>query len=130
MAQRGGKRPGAGRKPQGLKRVIHQTPVQIAEAKIAERLPWLVDKLLELAEGVRIEKTLRDGTTAIVYQERPDRQAAEYLIDRIMGKPTQPVSLVDVVRARAAQEGLTDEETVEAVAEAERIMKASNGTRS
>lgn len=129
MAQRGGKRPGAGRKPQGVKRALHQTPVQLAEAKIAAKLPWLVDKLLELADGVYREKTLPDGVTGIVYQERPDRQAAEYLIDRIMGKPTQPISLVDKVRELAAQAGLTDDEAAEAVAEAEKIMKAPGSAR-
>lgn len=91
MAQRGGRRPGAGRKPRGLLKVLHQTPVQLAEAKIAEKLPWLVDKLLELAEGVHQEKTLRDGVTTVVYQQPPDRQACEYLVDRILGKPMLPV---------------------------------------
>lgn len=112
MAQRGGKRPGSGRKPQGLKRVIHQTPVQIAEAKIAAKLPWLVDKLLELADGVYREKVLPDGVTGIVYQERPDRQAAEYLIDRVMGKPTQPVDVYDTARRLAEERGLDPDKVV------------------
>lgn len=86
MGQRGGRRPGAGRKPQGLKRVLHQTPVQLAEAKIAEKLPWLVDKLMELAKGVYEERTIGEDTV-YVYKNRPDRQAAEYLLDRILGKP-------------------------------------------
>lgn len=125
MAGRGGKRPGSGRPP---KRVINESPIRAAERKIADRLPWLVDKLMELAEGIHEEKAIGDGAV-MVYKRPPDRQAAEYLIDRIMGKPTQPISLVDAVRAMAAQEGLTDEETAEAVAEAERIMGASSGAR-
>lgn len=85
--------------------------------------------MLELAEGVYEEKTIGDAVT-IVYKERPDRQAIAYLMDRVMGKPVQPVSLVDEVRRLAVQEGLTDEEAAEAVAEAERIMKAQAGARS
>lgn len=122
MAQRGGSRPGAGRKPKGLKKALHQTPVQLAEAKIAAKLPWLVDKLLELAGGVQCERLLRDGT-AVVYTEPPDRQAAEYLIDRIMGKPTQPVD-VDLQVQRAV-ERIADElgvDATEVLAEAERIV--------
>ena len=87
MAGKGGRRPGAGRKPNAVRRLIHATPIQLAEAKIAEKLPWLVDKLMELAEGVSLEKLTRDGTTALVYQQSPDRQAIEYLIDRVLGKP-------------------------------------------
>lgn len=85
MAQRGGKRPGAGRKPMGVKRALYQSPVQLAEAKIAEKLPWLVDKLLELAEGVEVQRIDRQGQ-ARIYSQPPDRQAAEYLMDRVMGK--------------------------------------------
>lgn len=125
MAGRGGKRAGSGRPP---KRVINETPIRVAERKIRDRLPWLVDKLFELAEGVHVEKRLGDGT-AIVYQERPDRQSIEYLIDRMLGKPTQPISLVDKVREMAAAEGFTDEETEAAVAEATRLTKAPSRAR-
>jgi hypothetical protein len=129
MAGKGGARPGAGRKPKGIKRVIHASPIQVVEAKISEKLPWLADKLFELAEGVQVQKTDRRGRTRI-YSEPPDRQAIEYLMDRVMGKPTQPISLVDKVREMAAAEGLTDEETAAAVTEAERIMKAPTRARS
>lgn len=125
MVGRGGKRPGSGRPP---KRVVNESPIRAAEKKIADRLPWLVDKLLELAEGIHEEKTIGDGAV-LVYKRPPDRQAAEYLMDRIMGKPTQPISLVDKVREMAAAEGFTDEETALAVAEAERLMKATGSAR-
>jgi hypothetical protein len=126
MAGKGGARPGAGRKPAGIKRVIHASPIQIVEAKISAKLPWLADKLFELAEGVQVQKIDRKGHRRI-YSEPPDRQAIESLIDRVMGKPTQPVSLVDKVREMAAAEGFTDEETAAAVAEAERVTKARRG---
>jgi hypothetical protein len=126
MSARGGKRPGAGRKPSGVKRAMYRSPIQLAEAKISERLPWLVDQLLVLAEGVCIERITKDGVQH-VYQDRPDRQACEYLIDRILGKPSQPVSLSTTVREMAAAAGLTDEETAEAVAEAERLVARHSG---
>lgn len=129
MTGKGGARPGAGRKPKAINRIIHANPIQVAEATISERLPWLVGKMLELADGVYRERTMPDGVTKVVYQERPDRQAITDLLDRIMGKAVQPISLVDKVREIAAAQGLSDEETAEAVAEAERITKASGRAR-
>lgn len=126
--QRGGARPGAGRKPKGVKRATYASPIQQAEAKISERLPWLVDKLLELAEGVEVERTDSHGRKR-VYSEKPDRQAIDSLMDRIMGKPVQPISLVDKVREMAAAEGFTDEETEAAVAEAMRVVKVPSRAR-
>lgn len=128
MTGHGGKRPGAGRKSKTVKRLINETPIQAAESKIRDRLPWLVDKLFELAEGVYEERRVGEETV-IVYKNRPDRQSAEYLINRVLGMPTQPVSLVDKVRALAAQEGFTEEETAAAVAEAELIAKAPGRAR-
>ena len=82
MSGRGGRRPGSGRPP---KRVVNESPIRAAEKKIADRLPWLVDKLMELAEGIHEEKTIGDNAV-IVYKRPPDRQAAEYLMDRVLGK--------------------------------------------
>lgn len=90
MAGKGGRRPGAGRKPKLLHRVIRLTPIQQAEGKIVDKLPWLVDKLMELAEGIHEEKTIGDGVV-LVYKQPPDRQACAYLIDRILGKPALPI---------------------------------------
>lgn len=108
MTQRGGRRPGSGRKPMGLKRVLHQTPVQLAEAKIAQKLPWLVDKLIELVEGVEVERVDRQGERRI-YSQPPDRQAAEYLIDRVMGKSTQTIDVTHQVEEIAADFGVEPE---------------------
>ena len=90
---RGGARPGAGRKP---KAETYARPIRAAEDRIADRLPVLVDRLLDLASGVTVQEVGSDGE-ARVYTRPPDRQAAEYLLNRIMGKPTdrseQDVSL-------------------------------------
>lgn len=92
MAGRGGARPGAGRKPSAVRRVVHATAIQLAETKIRDRLPWLVDQMIILAEGVEIQKTDARGRTRI-WSVPPDRAAIEYLMDRVMGKPKQPVEV-------------------------------------
>lgn len=125
MAGKGGARPGAGRKPKAFRRLINETPIQAAETMIRDRLPWLAERMFELAEGVHRDKAV-NGTTVIVYQEIPDRQAIAYLMDRIMGKPVQPIDLVDRIRKLAAAAGLTDDEATEAVAEAERMLRAGS----
>lgn len=81
--QHGGARPGAGRKPKDEK---FKVPIAKAEKKIADKLPWLVDQALELAAGVWVEEPSITGR--VVYQKPPDREAIKYLMDRIMGKPT------------------------------------------
>lgn len=81
----GGARPGAGRKP---KREKYESAVAQAERRIADRLPWLIDKMLELAGGVAVQEADKDGVLT-VYTRPPDRQATEYLINRVMGKPTE-----------------------------------------
>jgi hypothetical protein len=124
MAARGGARPGSGRKPSVIKRAAHASPIQQTEAKISGKLPWLVDQMLILAEGVQIQKTDARGRTR-VWSEPPDRAAIEYLMDRVMGKPTQPVDmklLVQEAAARIAAELGVD--AAEVLAEAERIVAA------
>lgn len=83
-SQHGGARPNAGRKRKANK---FETQIARAEKKIADRLPWVVDKLFELADGVYVEKPGLTGP--IVYQQAPDYKALAYLADRIMGKPTE-----------------------------------------
>jgi hypothetical protein len=85
MAQNGGARPGAGRKPKEEK---FKQPIAKAEKRIADRLPWLVDQMMELAEGVVVQEFDKDGEPRI-YQRPPDYKAIAYLLDRIMGKPTE-----------------------------------------
>lgn len=58
-----------------------------AEKRIADRLPELLENMFELAAGVTVQE-VQDGQLR-VYTRAPDRQANEYLINRIMGKPTE-----------------------------------------
>lgn len=105
MSGRGGKRIGAGRPP---KRVVYESPIRVAERQIADRLPWIVGKLMELVEGIHEEKTIGDGAV-MVYKRPPDRQAAEYLVDRIMGKAAQPIDVTYQVDEIAADFGVEPE---------------------
>jgi hypothetical protein len=77
--------PGRSGNPAGRprKRDKFERPIATAEKTIAGWLPELIDLKMQLARGVLIE-----GQTG-VYQTPPDGKAIEYLIDRIMGKPTQ-----------------------------------------
>lgn len=80
----GGARPGAGRKPKDEK---FKQPIAKAEKKIADKLPWLIDQAMELATGVMVQEWGKDGPR--IYQRPPDINAIKYLVDRIMGKPTE-----------------------------------------
>jgi hypothetical protein len=91
--------------------VVIETPIRAAERKIADRLPWLLDKLFELAEGIYEQKEIADDVV-IVYKRPPDRQAAEYLVDRVMGKPTQPIDVYDAARQLAEARGLDPNKVV------------------
>ena len=82
----GGARPGAGRKSTREK---YAPKINATEKKIADSLLNLVDRMAELANGVSVQEISKDGE-AFVYVRPPDRQAIEYLMNRIMGKPIQP----------------------------------------
>lgn len=115
MAGNGGARPGAGRKAKAEK---FKQPIAKAEKRIADRLPSLIDNMLILANGgyERVEEqwaradSLYIGSGADAKRMYPeaeddelvlvkrtvsiadrDRQANQYLIDRIMGKATQRI---------------------------------------
>lgn len=83
---RGGARPGSGRP---RKDVTHARPIAKAEKRIADRLPGLIDVLFDLAMGVKVEETNAVTGELQTYQRPPDRASAQYLIDRVMGKPTE-----------------------------------------
>jgi hypothetical protein len=81
----GGARPGSGRKRKHDK---FGTAIQQGEQKIADRLPLLIDRMFELADGVLVEEIDFTGKP-FIYQKPPDYKALSYLIDRIMGKATE-----------------------------------------
>ena len=83
----GGKRDGAGRKRGDLK---YKDVVALLDRQITDELPGLVEVLVKLAKGVLVKKTGENGE-AEVYLEKPDRDSAKYLIDRVAGKPEQRI---------------------------------------
>ncbi len=54
---------------------------------ITSNLPALINSLLKLAAGVQLEKETADGEQ--VYRLPPNRLAAEYLINRVLGRPIE-----------------------------------------
>ncbi len=59
-----------------------------AEGRIAKKLVTYIENMEALADGIFVEEMTIEGKR-IVYKRPPDRQANEYLINRIMGKPTE-----------------------------------------
>lgn len=92
VKKNGGARPGAGRKPLAEK---YAPAISKAEAQIAasltrkkDGLPGIIDRMMELAHGVTVQEPDGEGGVR-VYTKPPDFKACQYLIDRILGKPTQ-----------------------------------------
>lgn len=108
----GGFRPGSGRKPNAQK---FAGIIEKAKKRIGDRLPEVIDKMFELAEGVTVQEIDPKTGDARIYTTPPDYRAVSYLIDRIMGKPTQPVAgdndapavRIEVVYADAISESNT-----------------------
>lgn len=63
-----------------------------AEGRIAKSLSRYIENMAALADGIYVEESDKDGVKRI-YLRAPDRQANEYLINRIMGKPTETQEL-------------------------------------
>jgi hypothetical protein len=102
MPGHGGSRHGSGRKSKSERFL---GPIAEAEARIADRLPSLIDNLFVLADGVTVEEPMPNGGVQ-VYTRAPDRQSNEYLINRIMGKP------VERLEHEHDFSGLSDEELI------------------
>jgi hypothetical protein len=90
---------GPGRKPKADK---NAGAVERAEKQIRDRLPSLIDNMLALSDGIFVEEFTLEGNR-IVYQRPPDRAANQYLIDRIMGKPTERREMVGVTPEQAKE---------------------------
>ncbi len=84
------------------KRQKYSAPIAEAEDLIADKLPHLIKKTMELAEGVFAEKRQRGSGETVVYRTIPDIKALQFLIDRIMGKAAFEPAEVD---AETAEDG-------------------------
>lgn len=67
------------------------------EEAIRLRLPILIARMFDLAEGVIMVSTSEDKETGEyvqrIYQTSPDRQALQFLIENVIGKTPQRVEL-------------------------------------
>jgi hypothetical protein len=108
----GGRRPGAGRK---RTRVELVPVIEEADLQIAGRLPHLIEKLFELAEGVNVQGCSLDGEEK-VYTRPPCYKSLSYLVDRVMGRPTQATE-VSGPDGGPMEVGLTFEQAVKIIRE-------------
>lgn len=90
MSNRGGRRPGAGRKP-GLRiQPLARSPIKAAELRLLESLPDLIDVAISLAKA-------------------GDRGLIVYCIDRVLGRTVQPITIESQVAEIAADFGVEPE---------------------
>lgn len=82
----GGARPGAGRKP---KREVFEGEITKADRRLAKNLIRHIENMERLANGILVQETNTKTGATFVYVASPDRQANEYLINRVMGKPIE-----------------------------------------
>jgi hypothetical protein len=85
VAGHGGKRNGSGRKPNADKYI---GPISRAEQRICENLDDLIDLAFVRARGYMAKDVGPDGEVEY-YETPPDLKAIIYLVDRVMGKPTE-----------------------------------------
>jgi len=81
--------PGGPGRPRKAEKYAGQ--IAATEDRIADLLPTLIANLLTLANGVMVQDVSPFDGSTLVYKEPPDRKANEYLIDRILGRPTQAI---------------------------------------
>lgn len=79
----------------GRPKRIHRMSIDDADAFIASRLPLLLERLMDLANGVQLVeyKLTDDGPSERIYRSAPDKDALKYLTERVMGKIPQRVEL-------------------------------------
>lgn len=61
--------------------------------KIVENWDDLMTALMDLARGIYREDSKVDNRTGVetirIYKDKPDKEVAQYLVDRVLGKPKQ-----------------------------------------
>lgn len=96
------------------------------QLKVGDKIDYLCEKLFELADGVWIFSKSPDGTIIKTYKREPDSKAIQYLIDRVVGKPTQQVETntqnTGVIQIQHIIKNLIDEKSSQS--------QLSEGTRS
>ena len=75
------------------KQYEHVYTVAEIEIKVSRRLSRLLNLMMGLAEGVKVQETGKDGKP-IVYTRLPDKDAIKYLMDRGMGRIAERLEMV------------------------------------
>jgi ribosomal protein S4E len=100
MATHGGKRIGAG-KPKGYK-ASHTLTTQETRKNIikmiSERTEELMAAKLALALGHIKATTNESGDIKQIYTVSPDGNAIQYLLNQVIGKPTETIQVKDEAR--------------------------------
>lgn len=82
----GGRRRGAGRKTRKIVSLRAKLSEQV-DVAIGAKMPDLLRNLFLLADGITLQRITPDGP--LIFTEAPDRAANIYLVDRVLGKPTE-----------------------------------------
>lgn len=67
--------------------------IKMANGRISDRLPEIIDKLIELGQGVDAIGYTRGNGDPYVYSIPPNFRALEYLCNRVLGKPVDEATL-------------------------------------
>lgn len=67
--------------------------IKMANGKISDSLPEIIDKLIEIGRGVRAVGHERGNGAEYVYDIPPNFKALEYLCNRVLGKPVDESTL-------------------------------------
>lgn len=73
------------------------------EKKVSAKSKWIIDKIFELADGVYLVDK-HDNKEVKYYKRQPDLQALIYLVNRLLGSPTQKSEHVEETRGTLALE--------------------------
>ena len=65
---------------------------RVVNLKVSGNADHLINKLLELADGVFLVDRFIEGKELVYYKDKPDLKALMYLFDRVMGKPKETVA--------------------------------------
>lgn len=91
MGQRGGKRPGAGRKKE--QRTIESEKARETVIRmVTEQLTPIMEAQIESAKGLWYEETFPGGVRK-VFKQKPDIAAGKNLLDQTIGKAKETVEL-------------------------------------
>ena len=94
--QIGNKEGAKSKKGKHKKTIEKEMALQVMKEKILEKWGPLIEKKIELAEGIFVMKPVKVGGEIVdvkVYKEKPDSQSLEYLFSMVVGKPKEEIGI-------------------------------------